>query len=96
MLCTGSCPTNRGKAKAKEKVKVKEKQKPFKRKRRLPPMGRKKALVAEAIAALTYMTQRSAQGRQKERGKEKRSEVTLLLLNADAPPCKKSKSVAIT
>ena len=35
-------------------------------------MGRKKALVAEAIAALTNMTQRSAQVRQKEKEKKEK------------------------
>ena len=35
-------------------------------------MDRKKALVAEAKAALTYMTQTSAQVRQKEKGKKKK------------------------
>ena len=58
--------------------------------------GQKKAPVAEAIAALTNMTQRSAQVRQKEKGKEKEREVTLLPLTADAPPCKKRKSASIS
>jgi hypothetical protein len=54
-------------------------------------MGRKKAPVAEVIAALTNMTQRSDQIRQQQTGNEKEKEVTLLPLTADDQPRKKRK-----
>ena len=96
----GDKSKGRGKSKGKAKVREKEKAKALQEKKETAINGQKKALVAEAKAALTYTTQTSAQVRQKGRGKEKGietvPEVTLLLLTADAPPRKKRKDASIS